>query len=179
MEEKVLEALNELMAETNGIQDSYSLTDWKNKATNIVVRIYGHDSLPEQQIESLRYTPGFSGGSNVQERKRQATKLIDGLIKEIERFGLPEQLSKTKDGLNINIAQTQNQETKINLSLIIESIQDELKGSELKELQEIIADNEIEQDEKKTRIINRLKSFGSDVASNIVANILTNPALFG
>src|SRR5690554_1909294 len=152
MEEKVLEALNELMAETNGIQDSYSLNDWKNKATNIVVRIYGHDSLPEQQIESLRYTPGFNGGSNVQERKRQATKLIDGLIKEIERFGLPEQLSKTKDGLNINIAQTQNQETKINLSLIIESIQDELKGSELKELQEIIADNEIEQDEKKTRI---------------------------
>jgi len=179
MEGKVLEALNELMTETSGINDSYSLTDWKNKATNVVVRIYGHDSLPEKQIESLTYTPGYSGGSNVQERKRQATKLIDGLIKEIERFGLPEQLSKTKDGLSINIAQTQNQETKINLSLIIESIQNELKGSELKELQEIIADNELEQDEKKTRIIDRLKSFGSDVASNIVANILTNPALFG
>jgi hypothetical protein len=77
MEEKVLEALKELVTETNGIQDSYSLTDKKNKATNVIVRIYGHDSLPEQQIESLRYTPGFSGGSNVQERKRQATKLMD------------------------------------------------------------------------------------------------------
>src|SRR5690606_21179433 len=115
MEGKVLEALNELMTETNSIHDSYSLTDWKNKATNVVVRIYGHDSLPEQQIESLKYTPGFSGGSNVQERKKQAAKLIDGLIKEIERFGLPEQSAKTENGLNINITQTQNQETKINL----------------------------------------------------------------
>ncbi|MFT6441729.1 MAG: hypothetical protein ACI8Q1_001168 [Parvicella sp.] len=179
MKEKVLEALNELMHETKAINDSYSLTDWKSKATNVVARVYGHDSLPEQQIERLRYTNGIRGGSNVQERKRQATKLIDGLIKEIERFGLPEQLSKIKDGLNINIAQTQNQETKVNLSLIIESIQDELKRSELKELQEIIADEVIEQNEKKTRIIDRLKSFRSDVATNIVANILTNPALFG
>ncbi|WPR75218.1 hypothetical protein [Algoriphagus sp. NG3] len=179
MEEKVIEALIELKSETQAIRDSYTLTDWKNKATNVIIRIYGHDSPPEKQIENLRYLPGFSGGSNVNERKKQASQLIDGLIKEIERFGLPSQLKKEKEGLHINITQTSNQQTKINLSLIIEIIQDELKGAQLKALQEIIEDKEVEAEEKKVRIIEKLKSFGSDIASNIVASILTNPALFG
>tara|TARA_R110002020_G_scaffold218232_5_gene426046 strand:- start:135 stop:674 length:540 start_codon:yes stop_codon:yes gene_type:complete len=179
MEEKVIEALNELKLETEAICNSFTLTDWKNKAINIIVRIYGHDSLPQKQIENLKYSLSFEGGSNVNERKGQASQLIDGLIKEIEHFGLPPQLKKEKEGMHINITQTSNQQTKINLSLIIESIQDELKGAQLKALQEIIEDKGVEAEEKKVRIIEKLKSFGSDIASNIVASILTNPALFG
>ncbi len=32
---------------------------------------------------------------------------------------------------------------------------------------------------KKRDIIKKLKSFGTDVATNIVAGILTNPAIYG
>ena len=143
------------------------------------MRIYGHDSLPQKQIDGFKYSSGYSGGSNINARKEQAVKLVEGMVKEIERFGLPEQLTLEKEGVNINITQTQNQETKINLSLIIETIQNELKGSELKELQKLIEDKETKVEEKKVKIVEKLKSFGNDVASNIVANILTNPALFG
>lgn len=104
---------------------------------------------------------------------------MDGLIKEINRFGLPELSTKTENGLNINITQSQNQETKVSISLLIESIQDELKGSQLKELQEVISNEKLDREEKKNTIISKLKGFGGDIASNILANVLTNPSLFG
>jgi hypothetical protein len=178
MKDKALEALYEVKDETNRIIDSYSLTDWKNKASNLIIRIYGKDSLPVQQIENFSYQTGLRGGDNIEQRKKQANELINGLIKEIERFGLPKQPQMKDNGLNINITQTQNQETKISLSIFIESIQDELTGTQLKELQAVIEDKDLNRDDKKHQIINKIKSFGSDVASNILANVLTNPSIF-
>jgi predicted restriction endonuclease len=174
--QKVLEALNELKLEANNMRDQNGLVIWKNHATNLTVRIYGKDSIIIHQISSISYFSEHSLNGN----KREAIALIDSLIKEIDRFGVPEQAEKI-DGknLNINITQTQNQTTQISLSLLIESIQDELKGGQLKELQSIIEEKDIEPIEKKRKIIEALKKFGSDVASNIVANILTNPSLFG
>jgi len=179
MEDKVLEALNELKEEKQKIRDSFTLTDWKNKATNLIIRIYGNDSAQQAQVEGLRYIPGYTGGSNVEQRRQQGNELIDALIKEIQRFGLPEIVRKQENGLNISITQSQNQKTKVSISLFIESIQDELTGTQLKELQEIIADDSIERNKKKSKIVDKLKQFGSDVASNILSNILTNPSLFG
>lgn len=181
--EIVLEALNELKADTANINDSYSLTNWKNKATNLTIRIYGNESALEKQIADLKYSSGITQGSesNADKRREQAKILIEGQIKEIERFGIPVVASKEENnGLHINITQnqSQNQETKINLSLLIESIQEELKGSELKEIQTIIDNQEIEPQVKKNKIIETLKKFGGDVATNIIANILTNPALY-
>lgn len=135
---RALEAFNELKSETEKINSEESLTDWKNKATNVIVRIYGADSKPEKQIANLKYIWYVDGGNNVSNRKTQAFNLIDGLIKEIERFGLPEKTILGNENMNINITQNSNQSTKIHLSLIIDSIQDELTGKQLKELQEIL-----------------------------------------
>lgn len=178
MQEKAIEALIEIKAETTKINDSYSLTNWKNKATNLLIRLYGKDSSPIQQIGELTYSPGYNGRNNVAQRREQASELVESLIKEINRFGLPEIFAKTESGLNINITQSQNQETKINLSVIIESIQQELTGGQLKEIQKIIEDKKIEGDEKKSKIVEKLKQFGSELATNILANILTNPSLY-
>lgn len=181
MEDKVLEALNELLEETQKIRDSYSLEDWKNNATNLIIRIYGKNSVPEKQIENMKYSINIGFNTdNVDNRKLQAQELVRGLIKEIKRFGLPELVdNKKEEGLNINITQSQNQETRISLSLFIESIQEELTGSQLKELQAVISDNKLDKEEKKSKIINKLKHFGGDIATNILANVLSNPSLFG
>lgn len=48
MEEKALEALNELKDESQNIINSSSLTNWRNKATNLIIRIYGESSIPEE-----------------------------------------------------------------------------------------------------------------------------------
>ena len=180
MEDKVLEALNELLEDTKKISDAYSLEDWKNNATNLIIRIYGKNSVPEKQIENMDYSVNIGFNTdNVGNRKLQAQELIRGLVKEIKRFGLPELLVNKEEGLNINITQSQNKETKVSLSLFVESIQEELTGGQLKELQALISDAKLDKEEKKSRIIVMLKQFGSDISTNILANVFTNPSLFG
>ena len=179
MIEKVIEALKELETEANDIQSSSALTSWKNKATNAVIRIYGVDSAPIEQIRALEYRISINGGDNLKSRVNESKKLIEALIKDVSRFGLPDIQPKKDNGVSINITQHQNQSTKISISLIVEAIQDELKGSQLRELQEVISNKEMNNEEKKSKIVDKLKSFGSDIASNIIANLLTNPAFSG
>jgi hypothetical protein len=180
MTDKAIDAFKELDNEIGGIRSSYDLSAWKAKASNNIIRIYGSNSKPEEQIASLQYRTGFQGGSNIEQIKAQAKQMIIGLIKEIERFGLPEKNKTDKEhGVSINITQSLRQDTKINLSLVIDAIQNELTGQQLKEVQQIIEEPKIETATKKAKILDKLKSFGSDVASNIIANILTNPSLFG
>ena len=86
---------------------------------------------------------------------------------------------KQEKGIHINITQSQNQQTNVSINLIIEAFQDELNGNQRKEIQTIIDDKELEPEKKKSKIVETLKKFGGDVASNILANILTNPSFFG
>ncbi|MCM1515956.1 MAG: peptide chain release factor 1 [Paraprevotella sp.] len=80
---------------------------------------------------------------------------------------------------NINNAnsQTQNQQQSFAAELFLEAIKDNLTGRQIKELKEVVteADNDLEK--ARPGIIEKLKSFGTDVVSNIVANILTNTAI--
>ena len=76
-------------------------------------------------------------------------------------------------------SQTQTQEQTLAVELFIEAIKDDLTGRQIKELKQVV--NNADGDLQKARpgIIDKLKSFGSDVASNIVANLLTNPMIWG
>lgn len=82
---------------------------------------------------------------------------------------------------NINNAnsQTQNQQQSFAAELFLEAIKDNLTGRQIKELKEVVteADNDLEK--ARPGIIEKLKSFGTDVVSNIIANILTNTAIWG
>ena len=108
------------------------------------------------------------------------TKILATLraIKEIPNKSKKEVIKQEK-GIHINITQSQNQQTNVSINLIIEAFQDELNGNQRKEIQTIIDDKELEPEKKKSKIVETLKKFGSDVASNILANILTNPSFFG
>lgn len=75
--------------------------------------------------------------------------------------------------VNINQSQTQNQE----INIFIDAISDELTGKQYKELKSI-AQEESNPDTSKQKIVEKLRSFGSDVLSNIVANIITNPSIW-
>lgn len=174
MKEKALEALEQVHQATSNIRDSFTLNDWKNEAENVIIRIYGKDSPQVSQLNTIRHT----AISKIETSIASSKKLIQGLIRDVERFGLPV-IEPSSDGIHINITQNQNQETKVNLQFFIEAIRDELTGSQQKEIQQIIDETETDASTKKSRIIDKLKSFGGDVASNIVANILTNPGLYG
>ena len=92
-------------------------------------------------------------------------------------------ISKTgKEGININFnntnSQSQNQEQSFVLNLFLEAIKDDLTGRQVKELKQIVVDNDNDLEKAKPSIIEKLKSFGSNVAASIVANLITNPSIW-
>ena len=191
MEEKFISALEEIKHPE--IRDGYSLQSWKSKAINLVTRIYGANSKQEEQINLIRFKayPIFGtastfargqskvsgGGNNSEHCITQAIELIEGFITDIKDFGIPEKkITETNEGINITVNQSQTQS--INLNIIIEAMQNELNGKQLNEVQKII-EQDLDQDSKKNKLFEKLKSFGSDVATNIIASILTNPAIYG
>lgn len=184
---KSLESLKEMQ-----INDKYELEAWKASSINLITRIYGAESKQEEQIKSIKYASsgGFfisgpggdysSGGSNnISSCKKQSNHLIDGIIKDLQNFGLPKvgALKKDDGGINIAINQTQSVKQEISLNIIFKVLQDEITGKQLKEIQ-LILESDDEMNKKKGKLVEKLKSFGSDVATNIIAAILTNPSIY-
>ncbi len=183
MIEKFIEAFKEISSPR--ISNAEELKAWQGKANNIVVRIYGLESIQVDQIKNVlfeRYSSihangtTFGGGNNSNLCEKQAAEVIAGFITDLTNFGMPSEREVEKvRGINISINQHQNQTIK--LRVIFESIQEEMTGKQLKEIEEVLKGNETTES-KKASIVNKLKSFGSDIASNIIANILTNPNIY-
>ena len=98
---------------------------------------------------------------------------------------VPQSYKKQTDkGVNIttNInntnSQSQSQEQSVAINMFLEAIKDDLTGRQLKELKEVIKESGDNKEKARNGIIDKLKSFGLDVASNIVANIITNPMIW-
>ncbi len=92
---------------------------------------------------------------------------------------------KGKDAINVittinnSNSQSQSQEQLLAVELFIEAIKDDLTGRQIKELKSVVAEADNDLQKARPSIIAKLKEFGADVASNIVANILTNPTIWG
>lgn len=87
-------------------------------------------------------------------------------------------VSVTTNISNTN-SQTQNQEQSLAIDMFLEAIKDDLTGKQIKELKEVLTESGNDAEKARGGIIEKLKSFGSDVAANIVANILTKPIIGG
>lgn len=87
------------------------------------------------------------------------------------------------EGVNITInntnSQSQNQEQSLAVELFIVAIKDDLTGRQIKELKSVVAEADNDLQKARSGILAKLKEFGADVASNIVANLLTNPMIWG
>lgn len=81
--------------------------------------------------------------------------------------------------INNTNSQSQNQEQSLAVNLFIEAIKDDLTGRQVKELKEVVEEAGNDLPKARQGILLKLKEFGADVASNIVANIITNPMIWG
>lgn len=162
------------------------LEAWKSQANNIIIRVYGQSSKQEESINKIKFrkyvslsmgADYVSGGHNGKDCQNQARETIQGFIHDLENFGLPELKTDKKSGISISVNQNQSQSQSVALNIILDSIKDELSGSQVRQIEEIINGND-KPDDKRKKIFDKIKSFGSDVASNVIANLLTNPALF-
>lgn len=118
-------------------------------------------------------------------QQQQMLAILDALT--LLPSPIPVAKTKAKDiaktGMNITInntnSQSQTQEQSLAVQLFIEAIKDDLTGRQIKELKAVVAEADNDLQKSRPSIIAKLKEFGADVTSNIIANILTNPMIWG
>jgi len=180
--EKAIEALNKKIETLQGVHNSKEFGGWQSTAVNTLSNIYSESDERIKKFGRIRAFGLYSRDDYTQDAKREAKEILDSIISDIEHFGIP---NSSKDdsgkGVSVNVNQSNNQtqstNISINLSIILDAVKGELRASEIEELKEIIESPE-EPKEKKKNFMDKIKSFGSDVASNILANILTNPQVY-
>lgn len=180
--EKAIEAIREKIVEIDSIKFYDQFYPWQKATIGTLKRVVPYNSTIIKHLSEIK-SLGNYGGDMKESAKRDSKQILESLIKDIERFGLeePPKEIKSKELIKVDVKQHnhQNQSTKvsINFNLIIDSLKYGLSGSQIEELKEILESNQ-EPKEKKKTFVEKLKSFGSDVASNILANILTNPKVY-
>ena len=115
----------------------------------------------------------------------EALSLLPTIIPNNRTTQVNEKKDKGKDAINVvttinnSNSQSQNQELSLAVELFIEVIKDDLTGRQIKELKSVVAEADNDLQKARSGILAKLKEFGADVASNIVANLLTNPMIWG
>jgi hypothetical protein len=182
--ETAIKAITEKLLLLKDINNFKKFMNWQTTVVGTLSNIY---TASDKRVVSFEKISSFAVYfettiDKTNDAKESAEELLNGLIKDLENFGIVKFSSDTdKTGFNINVNQNnhQNQSTTISiqLDLLVELLKDELKGGQVKELKAIIESDE-NQEVKKKSFIDKIKSFGTDVASNILANLLTNPQVY-
>lgn len=66
----------------------------------------------------------------------------------------------------------------VNLMFVIETIKSEIGEANFNKIKEIY-NSQDSTEEKNSKVLDKLKSLGVNVLSSIIANILTNPSIWG
>ncbi len=164
MKEKQIKILRQQIEKLDN--KGFDLEAWKNYTIVLLARIFGENNQKIKQIEkldyeysswSLRDTSGFS--SYLQTCKKLGREILEASIDEIENFGLPELSEKSSE--------------KIDISVIMDAMEDELKGSQYKEIIKLLK-SDLNQEEKKRQLFEKLKDYGWETSGNILISILMN-----
>ena len=142
----------------------FDLDAWKKYTIIILARIFGDNSQKVQQIENIEYDYSSwslrdtSGTSEYLDTcKKLGREIIQASIDELNTLGLPETAENPDEFYHT----------------IMDALQDELKGSQVKELRQILSTTD-SPEEKREKVLEKLKSYGSEVAQDILSHILTS-----
>lgn len=144
----------------------FDLEAWKNYTIIVLARIFGENNQKIRQIEKLEYehnswslrdTSGYS--AYLQTAKKLGREILEASIDEIEHFGVPEKPVKTEDTVNI--------------SVILNALEDELKGSQYKSLMKLLK-SDLSHDEKKRQLGDIIEELGTATTRAILESILLN-----
>lgn len=159
----------------------YSISDrpkyekWKN----LVIRFLSA-SFPGDRCVS-----DFEEKAALFQKKHFSPSVFDDMLGLLESCNAIPQLPTIKKSpsvdksvhVSVTQSQTQSQEQKQILEVFLEAIEDEIKGKQLKELK-AIAQEEPNPEKAKTKVLDKIKSWGGDVLANVVANIVINPNIW-
>ena len=115
----------------------------------------------------------------------EALSLLPTIIPNNRTTQVNEKKDKGKDAINVvttinnSNTQSQSQGQSVAVELFLDAIRDDLTGRQIKELKAVVVEADNDLQKARPGILSKIKEFGSDVASNIVANLLTNPMIWG
>jgi hypothetical protein len=190
MNEKYIELLKRQLQELDKIgtnpatvsEWSFGVEAWKSSTIAILERIFGQESRKIKEIEriELRRSVSLKGPDSyhIATVKETGHAILSACIAEIETLGSPNQIyNGEKQGINLTVLQSQENKQTIKLDIIVNELRKELTGSQLDEIQQIL-DSKDKPAEKKNKTVEKLKEFGINTLSNIIAGILTNPSIY-
>jgi hypothetical protein len=141
----------------------FDLNAWKNFTILLMERIFGHKTQKVEAIQKIKYDQGSwvlrdeTGYTNSMEAcKKLGREILEEAIVELEAFGAPEETGNT-----------------IPFEIILDALQDELTGSQFREIKKALEEERQIEDLQKI-LVTKLKGFGSESVYAIVANILSN-----
>ncbi len=163
------------MFSVHRLSDESFFERWKNITMRFLSSRYPNDASVEdfrkaaEKFEGDYYHP------------TEMKKMI-GVLESIA--AIPTQINSTnyrhkkQPSIIINNTNSQSQNQAINIDLFTKAIEDVLTVSQIKELKKIVEEEKGDVVKAKPKLVDKLKSFGENLSSNIVANILTNPAIW-
>lgn len=110
--------------------------------------------------------------------KEKLKTIIKCMIAESEIMETTDSEKMITNNINFtpNISQTQFQGQEV--MIFISTLKDVLSNEQLNELKKIVVEEKDNTDNAKKRLSEKLKTFGNDVLSSIIANLLINPVLW-
>lgn len=111
---------------------------------------------------------------------KQLAKMIGILeaMKQIPQIARTFEPTKQMPLVSITNTQSQTQTQNVFIEIFMEALHEELSMKQIRDLKAIAEDEHKSVEEKKASILDRIKEFGMDTLSNIVANVLTNPTVW-
>lgn len=150
--------------------DEVKYQTWINSVRRVTLNNYSQESQEYKNINGIGLNP-----------KNMAYMV--GLLCSIKN--IPLSTSQTKEpSINLSLNSTNinhnnnTQNQNLTIEVFIDIIKDELTGVQLKELNAILKNHKDEPETAKSKVVEKLKSFGSDLISNILANIITTPSVW-
>lgn len=165
-------------------EDSEAYQKWLAKTKRFIAINYPSDKyVNEFEVVS-------NGNKSPEQQKKllailEAFAVLPTVIPDNSISQVSEKKGKGKDAINVvttinnSNTQSQSQGQSLAVELFLDAIRDDLTGRQIKELKAVVVEADNDLQKARPGILSKLKEFGSDVASNIVANILTNPMIWG
>jgi hypothetical protein len=176
--EKAIESLQSRLVALKSVHNSQRFNEWKISTLATLAHVFGETHSHYKSLEKIH---GFHYSDRTNSAKSETTELLNGLIENLKNFGFPKERENPNNGVVVSVNQSnkQSQSTQVSISFefFIEVLRGELRTSEIEDIKEILESN-LDPKEKKKSFVDKIKSFGSDVASNILADLLTNPEVY-
>lgn len=171
---------------TAGNNSSIFLEEWQDSTLKILKKVFGKKADEVLEFDLGKYTSVNESVLEEYEILSDRSQSVERLklklqryIKHINQLGLESTIdnfiveSKKSNNTGVVIYNNNN----VNISIIIQNIFEGLDDTEKEALKKIL--EQYDKDRNRDNLIQSLQSIGKGVVENIVANLITNPALIG